>query len=161
MRFKYKKRARYSISAMSGSASSVWLFLCNCFLCVTLFDIHQKLVFTHRAVYRKSHRNSVFAYFCPGFIVADRAKYPLIFFHAILHKRFKSIDTAGGASRLFLSMFIFRAIRSRLPFGLTLCRAHFSCFYYILSKIEHCRGITFKGKAAGCPAALFTFPPAS
>lgn len=50
-------------------------------LCLTFLYIHDTFVFTNRAKDRKPSRHRVRANFCPGFVVADRAVHPTVFYH--------------------------------------------------------------------------------
>ena len=50
---------------------------------LAVLNIHNAFVFTHRAKDRKPSRHRVWANFCPGFVVADRAVHPTVFYHSI------------------------------------------------------------------------------
>ena len=50
-------------------------------LCLTFLYIHDTFIFTNRAKDGKPFCHRVRPYFCPGFVIADRAVYPTVFYH--------------------------------------------------------------------------------
>ena len=51
---------------------------------LAFINIHNAFVFTYRAKDRKPFRHRIRADFCPGFVIADRAVYPTVFYHAMI-----------------------------------------------------------------------------